>query len=146
MTVSRRDRILVGSGVIAISIGVFLPWLKINPNLPPDAKVLSVQNYMNAGFSTFDCALLGLVGLVLGFRVVSSHERLETALTLLTGIGTVVFCAHYLSGSSLTGFTTMFVPALGWYLTILGGALLTAAGGLRLPSIIRATETTTLMD
>ena len=35
---SLRERSPVGAGVSAISIGVYLPWLKTNPSLPPDAQ------------------------------------------------------------------------------------------------------------
>lgn len=144
MTVeSLRDRVLVGAGVIAVSVGAFLPWLKINPNLPPDAEIPSIYYPgMNAGFEAFDFALLGLVGLVLALRAVSSRKRLQTIFTLLTGVGIVAFCALDLSGSSLTGFAATFVPALGWYLTVLGGVLLTVAGGIQLPSVLRGSETT----
>ena len=102
---------------------------------------------MNAGFEGSDFALLGLVGLILVLRGISSHKRLQTAFTLLAGVGAVVFCALYLPSSSLTGFAATFVPALGWYFTVLGGVSLTIAGGFQLPSIFLGTEkTATLMD
>ena len=127
-----RDKILVGTGVIAVSVGASLPWLKINPNLPPDAEIPAVYySRMTTGFETFDFALIGLAGLVLGFRAVSSRKRLQSVFTVLTGAGMVLFCVLYLPGSSLTGFGATFVPALGWYLTVLGGVLLAVVGGLQ---------------
>ncbi|MDL0120491.1 hypothetical protein PNQ29_12250 [Halobacterium salinarum] len=139
---SLRDRILVGAGVIAVSVGAYLPWLKINPTLPLDAEIPTILvTGMKAGFESFDFALLGLVGLVLLSRV-GSRKRLQTAITLLTGVGIALFCASYLSGSSLAGFDSTFVPALGWYLTVLGGVLLTVVGGLQSASIIQRPEAT----
>ncbi|WP_162989898.1 hypothetical protein [Natronorubrum halophilum] len=135
---SLRDRILVGGGIMTVSVGTYLPWLKTNPNLPPDAEIPTVLlPGMNTGFEAFDFALLGLVGLVLLSRV-SSRKRLQSIVTLLTGVGTVLFCVFYLSGSSLTGFNTTFVPGLGWYLTVFGGVLLFVAGGRQLPSVIQS--------
>lgn len=138
---SLRDKILISVGVIAVSAGAYLPWLKINPNLPPDAEIPSIYiPGMNAGFEAFDFVLLSLAGLVLVFRV-SSRKRLQSVFTLLTSVGTVLFCGFYLSGS-LTGFTATFVPAYGWYLTAFGGVLLTVVGGLQSASIIQRPEAT----
>ncbi|RLM63656.1 hypothetical protein [Halorubrum sp. Atlit-26R] len=125
-----RDRILIGVGGIAVSAGAYLPWLKTNPKLPLDAEIPTIYiPGMNVGFEAFDFALLGLIGLVLVFRG-SSRKRLQSVVTLLTGVGTVLFCGLYLSGS-LTGFTATFVPAFGWCLTVLGGVSLTVAGVLQ---------------
>ena len=140
---SRRDRILVSAGVITVAIGASLPWLQTNPTLPSDAEIPAIYySGMDAGLEAFDVPLLGLVGFVLVLRAVSSRERLQTGFTLLTGAGTVAFCALYLSRSSLVGFTATFVPASGWYLTVLGGASLTLAGGLRSLSIVQGSDTT----
>ena len=140
---SLQERSLVGAGLIAISIGAYLPWLKTNPSLPSDAQVPQILlPGMNAGLEGLDFALLGLVGLALVLRGASSRKRLQTVFTLLAGVGPVVLCALCLSGSSLAGFTATFVPALGWYLTVLGGVLLTIAGGLQLPSIFQRSEKT----
>lgn len=141
--VSLDGRILACVGMIAVSIGVYLPWLKTNPNLPPDAEIPAIYYAgMNAGFEGFDVALFGAVGLVLILRVTSLKKRVRSVFTFLTGVGTVVFCAFYLSGPSLTGFTATFVPALGWYLTVLGGVFLTVAGGRQVPSILRRSKPT----
>ena len=140
---SLRERSLVGAGVIAISIGAYLPWLKTNPSLPPDAQVPQILFLgMNAGLEGLDFVLLGSVGLALVLHGISSRKQLQTVFTLLAGVGAIVLCALYLSGSSLAGFTAIFVPALGWYLTVLGGVLLIIAGGLQLPSIFQRSEKT----
>ncbi|WP_434530103.1 hypothetical protein ACODNH_02305 (plasmid) [Haloarcula sp. NS06] len=143
---SLRDRILVGGGVTTISVGAYLPWLKINPDLSPDAEIPTILiPGMNAGFEAFDFALLGLVGLVLLSRA-GSRKRLQTAITLLTGVGVVLFCASYISDASLVGFDSTFVPALGWYLTVLGGVLLSVAGGRDLSSMIQRRERTAALN
>ena len=143
---SLRGRILIGGGILTVSVGTYLPWLKINPNLPPDAEIPTLLlPGMNAGFEAFDFALLGLVGFVLLSRV-SSRKRLQSIVTLLTGVGTVLYCAFYLSGSSLTGFTAIFVPALGWYLTVLGGILLSVTGRRQLPPMVQGPEITSPLN
>ena len=137
------ERSLVGAGVITISIGAYLPWLKTNPSLPSDAQVPQILlPGMNTGLEGLDFALLGLVGLSLVLRGISLRKRLQTVFTLLAGVGPVALCALCLSGSSLAGFTATFVPMLGWYLTVLGGVLLIIAGGFQLPSIFQRSEKT----
>ena len=143
---SLRDRILLASAVIAVIVGAYLPWLRTNPNLPPDAGIPSIYiSGMGAGFAGFDVVLLSLVGLILVLRATGTRKLFQTVLTLLTGIGTVGFCVLYLTESSLTGFSATFVPALGWFLALLGGVLLVVAGGRHLPSIIRSLEMTTAL-
>ena len=135
---SLRDKILVGGGIVAVVIGTYLPWLKTNSNLPPDAEIPTIYySGMNAGFEAFDFALLGAAGLVLLLHGVSSRTQVQPVVTLLAGVGIVVFPPYYLSGSTLLGFSATFVPALGWYLTVLGGLIFSIAGGLRLPSLVR---------
>lgn len=138
MNVESRKKILLIGGTISIAVGAYLPWLRTNPNLPPDAEIPTIYfTGMGAGFEGFDFALLGAVGLVLLVRAVSTRTMARTATTLAVGLGTIVFPEYYLSRSTLIGFSATFVPALGWYLTVLGGVLFTVAGGLKLPSIIR---------
>lgn len=118
---------------MTVSVGTYLPWSKTDPNLPPDAEIpMILFPGMNTGFDAFDFVLLGSLGLVLLSRV-GSRKRLQSVTTLLSGVGIVLFCAFYLSSSSLTGFNAVFVPALGWYLTVLGGILFSVAGGRQLP-------------
>ncbi|WP_224447346.1 hypothetical protein [Haloprofundus salilacus] len=144
MNVESRKMILLIGGTISIAVGAYLPWLRTNPNLPPDAKIPTVYyTGMGAGFEGFDFALLGAIGLVLLVRVVSTRTMARTATTLAVGLGTIVFPAYYLSMSTLIGFSATFVPALGWYLTVLGGVLFTVVGGLELPSIVRRPEAIT---
>ena len=115
------------------------------PTKPREASGLDPEavHYtgMGAGFEGFDFALLGVVGLVLLVHAVSAQTMARTAMTLAVALGTTLFPAYYLSQSTLIGFSATFVPALGWYLTVLGGILFTVAGGLKLPSIIRRPET-----
>lgn len=127
---SLRDKILVGGGIVAVVLGTYLPWLKTNPDLPPDAEIPTIYYFgMNAGFEAFDFALLGAAVLVLLLHGVSSRTLVQTLLTLFAGVGIGVFPLYYLSGSTLLGFSATFVPALGWCLTVLGGLFFSIAGG-----------------
>lgn len=142
MDVESRKKILLIGATISIAVGAYLPWLRTNPNLPPDAEIPTVYyTGMSTGFEGFDFALLGVVGLALLVRVVSTRTIARTTTTLAVGLGTIVFPAYYLFQSTLIGFSATFVPALGWYLTVLGGVLFTVVGGLKLPSIIRRPKT-----
>lgn len=141
-TLSLRDGSLV-SGVIAISVGSYLPWVKLDPGLPPDAAIPMVYvSALNAGFDGFDLALLGVTGVVLLLRRVSSPRWVQSVVTLLVGAGTTLLCAYYLSTSSFVGVTALYVPALGWYLVLTGGLLLSVAGGCQSPSVLRRLEAT----
>ena len=87
---------------------------------------------MDAGIGVLDFVLLGLVVAGLTLRRVHSGELLQPAFSFLAGILVVLFCAHYLSAYSFTGFDEIFVPDTGWYLTVIGGVLLAAAEGFQL--------------
>ena len=93
---------------------------------------------MDAGIEGLDFALLGLVIAVLALRRINSRDPLQPIFSLLAGVVVVLFCAHYLSDYSFTGFDGTFVPDIGWYLTVLGGVLLSAAGGLTLVRGLRS--------
>ncbi|WP_435158111.1 hypothetical protein [Haladaptatus sp. DFWS20] len=139
MVAELGNKILVAGGAVAVAVGAYLPWLRTNPNLPPDAEVPTIYyTGMGAGFEGFDFALLGAVGLVLLLRGASFRIPIR----IVAGVGTAVFPVYYLSYSTLFGFSATFVPALGWYLTVLGGILLSVAGGLQLPSLIHRLKAT----
>lgn len=139
MTVdSPRVGALTGAGAIAIWVGSYLPWAKVDPTLPPDAAIPMVGiPASSAGFEAVDLALLGVTGGVLLLHRAGSRAWLRSALTVLVGVGTALLCAYYLSTSSFIGFSALYVPAFGWYLVVAGGFLFTVAGGLRLASIQR---------
>ena len=135
-------KILLAGGTLSVAVGTYLPWLRTNPNLPSNTKIPTIYyTGMSSEFGGFDFALLGAVGLVLLVRASSLRTEARTATTLAVGLGTLVFPVYYLSQSTLTELSATFVPALGWYLTVLGGVLFTIAGGRELPSIIHQPKT-----
>ncbi|MEA5389284.1 hypothetical protein VB779_21235 [Haloarculaceae archaeon H-GB11] len=138
MVTELRNKLLIAWGTIAVAVGTYLPWLRTNPNLPPDVEIPTIYyTGMSAGFEGFDFALLGAVGLVILLHTVDFQTPTPIVVTLVVGVGTAVFPMYYLSSSTMIGFSATFVPALGWYLTILGGVLFSVAGGLQLPFVIR---------
>jgi len=138
MDADSRSKILIAGGTAAVAVGTYLPWLGTNPELPPDAQIpILYSPGMGVGIERFDVALLCAVGLVLLVRAGHRRTVARSATPLAVGLGTLIFPVYYLSQSTLTGFSATFVPALGWYLTITGGALFTVAGGLELQAIVR---------
>ncbi|MFC6824781.1 hypothetical protein [Halopelagius fulvigenes] len=129
--------ILVGTTLVAV--GAYLRWLGTNPALPPDAEIPTVHYPgMGTGIESWDFVVLGATSLALFALAFRPRTRLQSAITFLSG-GTAMFlCAFYLrTFSPLVGFDATFVPAVGWYLTVLGGILLTGTGGLRLRNRMR---------
>ena len=140
---SLRDGALVGAGAIAVSVGTYLPWVRLDPRLPPDAAIPQIYfPGMDTGLEAFDLALLGVTGAVLLPHGVGSRRWVRPVVTLPVGVGIVLLCTHYLSMSSVVGVSALYIPAPGWYLTLLGGLLFTVAGGSRFPSILRRLEGT----
>lgn len=129
------DRLLYSVCVAAVAVGVYAPWLTVNPALPADTAVpASSVTGTTAGVEVFDVVVFGVVGLGLFLRWLSTRKPAEAAVTLSTGIGIAGFCLLYLTTAPRIGFTGTFVPAAGWYLTMSTGLLLTLAGGTELLS------------
>lgn len=129
------DRLLNSVCVAAVAIGVYAPWLTVNPALPADTAVpASSFTGMGAGVEVFDVVVFGVVGLGLFLRWLSTQKSAEAAVTLSTGLGIAGFCLLYLATAPRIGFTGTFVPAAGWYLTMSTGLLLTLTGGTELLS------------
>lgn len=127
------------AGVSGIAVGVYLPWVQTNQNLSPTAQVPTILlDGMIPGVAGVDIILLGAAGLLPILHLANVGEKSRLVLTLLSGVGTVLWCLYHLFTSSIPGFdatigfNATFVPAEGWYLTVLGGLLLTVAGVFQL--------------
>lgn len=134
-----RRRELRGAGIplgglIAMTTGTLSPLFRVNPSRPADAPVpLGYALEQSSGLGGIDFALLVAACLVGATLIVDCPRVFRGALTVLTGILAVVFPTHYLLGSTFGfGATATFVPALGWYGTVVGGTLLVIAGGYHL--------------
>jgi len=141
-------------GVSGNAVGVYLPWVQTNPSFPATAEVPTVLlDGMLPGIRGLDFVLLGGAGLVPVLYVASVGEGARSVLTVLSGLGTVLLCLYRLSATPITGFDAAigfdatFVPAEGWYLTVLGGVLLTVAGAVQRPdNPVRKTLRTALTN
>ena len=143
MIIELRNNLLMVGGGVAVAVGTYLPWIQPNPNLASGAEIPMISYYgMNAGFEGFDFALLGAVALLTFLSGVGFQPSVSTVMTLVVGIGITVFSGYYMSGYGLVGFSATFVPALGWYLTLLGGVLLSVAGGVQVISVIHRVNPT----
>lgn len=136
---SVSSTLLMVAGVSGIAVGVYLPWVQTNQNLPQTAQVPTILlDGMIPGIDGIDFILLGAAGLVPVLYLANVGEKPRSALTLLSGVGTTLLCLYHLFTSSISGFdatigfNATFVPAEGWYLTVLGGLLLTVAGVFQL--------------
>jgi len=120
----------LSSSVIAVAVGVALPWLTVNPTTAPATPIPAVSLAgMDAGIGIFDGILLAITGVGILLRRCSQRRWVAAGVTLLTGLGVGGFCVLYLSTSALVGFDATFVPAPGWYLSLVGGLTLALTGG-----------------
>lgn len=142
-----RDVGLTLGGVVALTIGAFFPLFRVNPSRPADVPVpLGYVLEQSTGFQGVDFALLIPAGIV-GVMLIAERFRLyRTGLSVLTGLLAVGFATHYLLDASF-GFdaAVTFVPALGWYGLVIGGILLSIAGGRQLNERIPRLRPPTLL-
>lgn len=127
------ERLLLLGGAIGVAIGCYLPWVRQNPALAPDAEVPSVYLAgMDPGFSAVEIALLALVVATLVWQRFGTNYARSSMAAAWAGGATLVFCANFLSSDGLIGFRATFVPDVGWFVTVIAGVLLVSAGGVRL--------------
>lgn len=121
--------LLTALGGIAIAVGTVLPWFRVDPLFDPvSVRFPAVYGgLVSAGFHEIDVVLLGAVATV-GLVTVFAGRHLAALVTTAVGVGTVLYCAHYLLLSPSIGFRASVVPVSGWYLTVLGGHLFAGAG------------------
>lgn len=128
---TRSFSILAALGSLALAAGAYLPWLAVDPRLPPDEEVPSVAYAgLEAGIAGVDYVLLALAGVVLLAHLTPTREPPRSMVTLLTGVFAVFAPVGYLLVGSDVGFVATFVPALGWYVTFAAGVLLSVVGGI----------------
>jgi hypothetical protein len=138
-----RDRLeaaLTIAGVVTVAVGAYAPMIRVNPDLPPDAPV--PQLYlpgMETGISGVDVLVLAPVGVVLALIVADGSRRIWGILALAAGLLAMFIAVFYPLEHRLVGFGDTFVPGLGWYVTVLGGALLVAGASLTLYDLLPAT-------
>mgnify|MGYP000628052603 CR=1 FL=1 len=121
-----RTTVLQVVASVALVVGSYLPWLRVNPTY---RYVNAVHIFgMDAGFQTLDYPLLGVSGLVLLTVLATRQRSLRAAASLCAGGVTVFLCAMYLREDTV-GFGVMFVPDMGWYVSLLCGLFFLVAGG-----------------
>ena len=118
-----RPNVVPLVGIAALVAGAVLPW--ISPNPFHDGPVFLVYlPGMRSGLELWGLVTLPLTVLA-AFVLLWSGPR--TTLTL-TGVA-IVSAALALTNLTTYGFTGMFVPGPGVYLTLTGGVLLLVAAG-----------------
>ncbi|QKY19483.1 hypothetical protein B4589_003475 [Halolamina sp. CBA1230] len=141
-----RRRLAVGlttlAGVAAVAVGVWLPWIVINPEYPARFPRLYVSG-MGYRIEGFDWWILGLVALGVGIGVAFSGRRDRVASVARGVTGLVVVLLTLLWAGDRGGLDCLYVPVVdlafgascryahgpGVFVTAFGGVLLILAGG-----------------
>lgn len=117
----------VSSGLLVV-LGVYLPWVRVEPGLPASAPIPAIYIAgMNHGFETTGGLVLVLLGIGLAVSVLLNDARTRALVMFAGGVFTVaVSLQNLLGGGYMLG---VFVPAVGVYVTLIGGiGLLLSAG------------------
>lgn len=127
------DALSIGA-LLALAIGISLRWVRVNPALPPDAAIPSIYlPGMAPGFDGFDFFILVPGALLLVLIVSDSWRRVRRLLGVIVGLVALLVAGliadGLLVGDGWVSFGGTFVPALGWYVTVLGGVVLLVSGG-----------------
>lgn len=120
---------LFGSGLLLT--GVYLPWVMINP-FAEGHLLLIVAAGMKYGFFYDELTILatcGAVGALLSLVMWNRSRRLSSAFFMLAGVTTV---GLLFSASVDLRFVHQFVPAPGWFLSLVGSVIVFGIGLCRL--------------
>lgn len=145
MSVNRRRlavELATLAGVAAVAVGVWLPWIAINPEYPARFPRLYISG-MGYRIEAFDWWFLGLVALGVGNAVDLSGRRDRAAGVARTFAGLGVVLLALLWVGEWSSLECLYIPVLdttfgascryaygpGVFLTALGGSLLALAGG-----------------
>ncbi|MFD1513367.1 hypothetical protein [Halomarina rubra] len=119
--------------LLAVVVGTYLPWLRRSERPPGESLVLSLfRAGVETGFGGLDVVVLGLVAGVLVAHWSDGRDRLCASVTLLVGVLLVLLAVGYLFAAASVGHNTNYSVELGWYLSVLGGAVLAVVGGVGL--------------
>ncbi|QLH80445.1 hypothetical protein [Halosimplex pelagicum] len=128
MDTFERANPVLAFGLAAIAVALALRLFHLNPNLPSDAGFPLGPRlwYDRPGFVPNDYPVLAWLGVVGAVHVARPRHSLGHVLAFLTGI---VAAGWPLAAFPPWRFDTgaLYVPALGWYLLVLGGVAATVA-------------------
>ncbi len=117
-------------GFVLVCIGTWLPWIRVNPSRSVDAIPDILLPHMHAGFEWGSGLVLLPIVVLLAIAAVRSHPIYRYLLIAGAGLWAVVLPLQYLRELTLVGFQSIFVPWIGWYLTVAGGLLIVFVGGV----------------
>jgi len=108
-----------------LAVGTYLPWFRTNPYTGTPAVY---GERLSRGIEGADPLLLGSAAVVFLLCVFVNRERTEALSTAVAGTGAIVVCVSALwHWASLVLFDFWFMPASGWFLTLLAGVILLAS-------------------
>lgn len=131
--------LLALTGVAGVAAGAWLPWLTVRPGYRGPAPGVG-PSAVNAGLAGLDwlalvAAVVGLLGVGLGGRLpVSGLDGVRAAAVAILAGGLIAMLPVLSLLSS--GFLDAFVPAAGFYLTVLGGVHVSVGGVFRLRAVV----------
>lgn len=116
------------SSSLLIVLGVYLPWIRVEPRLPAKAPIPAIYIAgMNHGFEAAGGLILILLVIGLAVKIFLNSARKVALVMIVVGMITVAASLqNLLGGGYILG---VFVPAIGVYVTMIGGiGLLLSAG------------------
>lgn len=135
----RRYDLEVGLVVIGSLValgGAYVPSVR-PPDQPPATPVPEfLIPGLDPGIGLLDLPVLAVSLLLLATYVQGARTRKRASLAILTGALALVVAVVGVFGNPMVGFDAPYVPGAGWYLTLLGGALLLVAGGVGLSELV----------
>ncbi|QPV61371.1 hypothetical protein I7X12_11390 [Halosimplex litoreum] len=133
MSTSERANPVLAFGLAAIAVALSLRLFHLNPNLPSDTGIPMGPRfwYDRPGFAPNDYPVLAWLAVVGAIHAARPRRPPGHALAFLTGI---VAAGWALAAFAPWRFGTgaLYVPALGWYLLVLGGVVTTVAAAREL--------------
>ena len=129
----RNSRTLAASisGIVSgllIVLGTYFPWIRVKPGLPAETPIPAIYiSGMDHGFEAAGGLVLVLLFLGLVTSVFLSSVRKVALIMLAVGLATIVVSLQNLLGGGYS--FGVFVPAIGVYVTLVGGVGLFLSGG-----------------
>lgn len=114
-------------GSMALIIGAYLPWIKRNPNFTDGVDLIYIYG-MDTGFHDTDMALVVAALIVIAVSFLIHQRKTRAATFLFVGVLSVLVCANLFRNHQI-GYSSGYVPDVGWYLALLGGFILCLTGG-----------------
>jgi hypothetical protein len=129
------ERGLVLTGVSLVSLGMYLPWVRVKPSHEGPINSIGLPG-METGITGLDAGLLslGLIALVLVVR--KNLSRYSSVFIIVAGLFYLCLPLFH----ALVILIPPFISNVGTFITGLGGVLMTIAGTIHLLGTVKEGE------